>query len=213
MVETITIATRQSRLALWQAEFIRDRLVDAWPEIRVELCGMTTAGDRWLNSPLSQVGGKGLFIKELEEAMLDGRADIAVHSMKDVPARLPEGFAVPVIGFRADVRDALVAPGAESLGALPVGARVGSSSLRRQAMILAKRGDLEMLPVRCRRLRRPDSGVGRAGSARARCTDSGAPPRRRFPAGGGTGGVGGGMPGGRRGSDRAPRRAERPAGR
>lgn len=148
MVETITIATRQSRLALWQAEFIRDRLVDAWPEIRVELCGMTTAGDRWLNSPLSQVGGKGLFIKELEEAMLDGRADIAVHSMKDVPARLPEGFVVPVIGFRADVRDALVAPGAESLGALPAGARVGSSSLRRQAMILAKRPDLEMLPVR-----------------------------------------------------------------
>lgn len=148
MIERITIATRESRLALWQAEFIRTQIEAASPGTEVTLLGMTTRGDRWLSSPLSEVGGKGLFIKELEEAMLDGRADIAVHSMKDVPALLPEGFALPLIGFRADARDALVVPGGGGLHDLPQGARVGSSSLRRQAMLLAKRSDLTMLPVR-----------------------------------------------------------------
>jgi len=148
MTEQIVIATRESRLALWQAHFIREQLLAAAPGTTVELLGMTTRGDRWLNSPLAEVGGKGLFIKELEEAMLDGRAHAAVHSMKDVPARLPEGFAMPFIGFRADVRDALVVPSGAGLMELPHGARVGSSSLRRQAMLLAVRPDLEILPVR-----------------------------------------------------------------
>lgn len=148
MIERIVIATRESRLALWQAEFIRDRILEASPDTGVSLLGMTTRGDRWLSSPLSEVGGKGLFIKELEEAMLDGRADVAVHSMKDVPAVLPEGFSLPLIGYRADVRDALVIPSGASLGELPEGARVGSSSLRRRAMLLARRPDLTVLPVR-----------------------------------------------------------------
>ena len=144
----IVIATRESTLALWQANFIRERLLDVYPDLSIELLGMTTQGDRWQSSPLSEVGGKGLFIKELEEAILKGTADIAVHSMKDVPAQLPAPFALPVIGYRADVRDALVCPQGHGLMTLPAGARVGSSSLRRQAMLLAQRGDLKMLPVR-----------------------------------------------------------------
>ena len=148
MLERIVIATRQSELALWQARFVRDQLLGATQGLPVELLGMTTRGDRWLSSPLSEVGGKGLFIKELEEAMLDGRADVAVHSMKDVPAGLPEGFALPLIGFRADARDALVTPTGARLAELPEGARVGSSSLRRQAMLLALRPDLDVQPVR-----------------------------------------------------------------
>lgn len=148
MIERIVIATRESQLALWQAEFIQSELQRAAPGAEVTLLGMTTQGDRWLSSPLSQVGGKGLFIKELEEAMLAGRADIAVHSMKDVPAVLPEGFALPFIGYRADVRDALVSPTGAGLMDLKAGAIVGSSSLRRQAMLLAVRPDLEMRSVR-----------------------------------------------------------------
>mgnify|MGYP001821652587 CR=1 FL=1 len=148
MIEQIVIATRESQLALWQAEFIQSELMKAAPGAAVTLLGMTTQGDRWLSSPLSQVGGKGLFIKELEEAMLAGRADIAVHSMKDVPALLPEGFALPLIGFRADVRDALVSSSGAGFEDLPEGAIVGSSSLRRQAMLLAVRPDLIMRPVR-----------------------------------------------------------------
>ena len=148
MIERIVIATRESQLALWQADFIQRELMKAVPGAEVSLLGMTTHGDRWLSSPLSQVGGKGLFIKELEEAMLAGRADIAVHSMKDVPAVLPEGFALPLIGYRADVRDALVSPSGAGLMDLEEGAVVGSSSLRRQAMLLAVRPDLRMRPVR-----------------------------------------------------------------
>ncbi|MEM8766226.1 MAG: hydroxymethylbilane synthase [Pseudomonadota bacterium] len=161
MAEPIVIATRESPLALWQAEFVQRVLRDAAPDVSVELLGMTTQGDRWLSSPLSQVGGKGLFIKELEEAMLDGRADVAVHSMKDVPAILPEGFALPLIGYRADVRDALVSPSGARLMELPEGARVGSSSLRRQAMLKHLRPDLVMLPVRGNvntRLKKLDDG-------------------------------------------------------
>jgi hydroxymethylbilane synthase len=148
VIDRIVIATRESQLALWQAEFIQAALAKASPGTEVSLLGMTTQGDRWLSSPLSQVGGKGLFIKELEEAMLDGRADLAVHSMKDVPALLPDGFALPLIGFRADVRDALVSPSGATIGTLPEGAVVGSSSLRRQAMLLAVRPDLRISPVR-----------------------------------------------------------------
>jgi hydroxymethylbilane synthase len=144
----ITIATRESKLALWQANFIKAELERVSPELEVVLLGMTTDGDRWLSSPLSEIGGKGLFIKALEDALLDGRADLAVHSMKDVPAELPDGFAMPVIAYRDDVRDALVATEASSLADLPAGARVGSSSLRRRAMLLRQRPDLEVLPVR-----------------------------------------------------------------
>ncbi len=103
---------------------------------------MTTSGDQWLSAPLSEIGGKGLFIKELETAIADGRADVAVHSMKDVPAELPVGFVLPVIGYRSEVRDVLVSPRVRSVAELPHGARVGSSSLRRQAQLLARRPDL-----------------------------------------------------------------------
>ena len=144
----LTIATRESALALWQAEFIADRLRALRPGLDVRLLGMTTKGDQWLSAPLSEVGGKGLFIKELERAIEDGRADIAVHSCKDLPARLPEGFRLAATGFRADVRDGLVSPRFGTLAALPDGARVGTSSVRRGAQLLARRPDLQLAPVR-----------------------------------------------------------------
>ena len=144
---TVRIATRESALALWQAHHIRDELEAAHPGLEVEIVGLTTQGDKWLNAPLSEVGGKGLFIKELEVAMQEGRADIAVHSMKDLPAELPDGFALPVIAYRAPVTDALVGV-ADGLDGLPEGARVGSSSLRRKAQLLSHRPDLEIAPVR-----------------------------------------------------------------
>jgi len=147
-ITSLRIATRKSRLALWQAEFIKARLEQVHPGLDVTLVGMTTRGDRWLSAPLSEIGGKGLFIKELETAMSDGGADLAVHSMKDVPANLPDGFALPVIGYRDEVRDVLVSPKFGSVATLPVGARVGSSSLRRQAQLLARRPDLDVAPVR-----------------------------------------------------------------
>jgi len=147
-MERLVIATRESPLALWQAEFVKAALEAAHPGLAVELLGMRTAGDRWLSTPLSEVGGKGLFIKELEQALLDGRADLAVHSMKDVPAHLGPEFALPVIAFRDDVRDALVTRGGEGFAALPRGARVGSASLRRQAQLRARRPDLQVSPVR-----------------------------------------------------------------
>jgi len=146
--ERLVIATRQSKLALWQANFISDRLREAHPGITVELLGMTTQGDKWLSAPLAEVGGKGLFIKELEQALLDERADIAVHSVKDVPALLPAEFVMPTIGFREDVRDALVSRSGAGLLELPAGARIGSSSLRRQAQLLMARGDLVVAPIR-----------------------------------------------------------------
>jgi len=147
MSDTLTIATRESKLALWQANFVRERLLAAHPGLNVELLGMTTQGDRWLSAPLSEVGGKGLFVKELEIAMLERRADIAVHSAKDLPARMPEGFKLPVLAYRDDVRDVLLSKSGD-LGALPQGARVGSSSLRRRSQLLAQRADLEVVPVR-----------------------------------------------------------------
>lgn len=159
--ERLVIATRQSELALWQANFIAERLREAHPELTVELLGMTTQGDRWLSAPLAQVGGKGLFIKELENALADGRADIAVHSVKDVPVQLPPGFAMPILGFRDDVRDALVSTSGAGLLALPQRARIGSSSLRRQAQLLAARPDLRVTPIRGNvqtRLRKLDAG-------------------------------------------------------
>jgi len=146
--EILRIATRKSALALWQAEYIRTGLIAAHPDLEVELVPMSTRGDQILDSPLAKVGGKGLFVKELEQAMLDGRADIAVHSMKDVPAELPAGLAIAVIGEREDPRDAFVSPWYSGLDDLPSGARVGTSSLRRQCQLRAMRPDLEMVDLR-----------------------------------------------------------------
>lgn len=160
-IATLTIATRQSQLALWQANFIAGQLRAAHPQLTVELLPMTTKGDRLLDASLAKIGGKGLFIKELESALLAGDADIAVHSMKDVPAEMPQGFALPVIGYRADPRDALVCRHGSCVGDLPQGARVGSSSLRRQAQLLHLRPDLELTPVRGNvdtRLQKLDAG-------------------------------------------------------
>jgi hydroxymethylbilane synthase len=160
MSETIRIATRESELALWQANFVRDQLLAAHPGLDVELLGMTTQGDRWLAAPLSEVGGKGLFVKELEVAMLDGHADIAVHSVKDLPAHMPDGFDLPVIAFRDDVEDVLLSK-LGGLVDLPHGARVGSSSLRRRSQLLARRADLDVVPIRGNvgtRLQKLDSG-------------------------------------------------------
>ncbi|EIL95551.1 hydroxymethylbilane synthase, partial [Rhodanobacter sp. 115] len=128
---TLRIATRQSALALWQAEHVASLLRAAHPDLRVELVPMTTRGDEILDKPLAAIGGKGLFLKELEVAMLDGRADLAVHSLKDMPAELEAGFALPAILPRADPADAFVSNTFADLAALPQGARVGTSSLRR----------------------------------------------------------------------------------
>ena len=159
-MKNIRIATRESKLALWQARFLRTQLLAAHPEIEVTLVGMSTKGDRWLDAPLSEIGGKGLFIKELEIAMLDGRADMAVHSVKDLPAIMPEGFSLPLVAFRDDIRDVLVSSKGP-LEDLPVGAKIGSSSLRRKSQLLAIRPDLEVLPIRGNvgtRLEKLDSG-------------------------------------------------------
>ncbi len=146
----ITIATRESPLALWQANHVKEELIKHHPNLTVEILGMTTKGDQMLSSPLSKIGGKGLFIKELEVAILEGRADIAVHSMKDVPMAqsLPEGFTVPVVLERADPRDALVSFKYNSLDELPHGAVIGSCSLRRRAQLLARRPDLIIKDLR-----------------------------------------------------------------
>ncbi|MGI4837211.1 MAG: hydroxymethylbilane synthase [Janthinobacterium lividum] len=138
----IRIATRKSALALWQAEYVKARLQEAHPGIEVTLVPMVSRGDKLLDSPLSKIGGKGLFVKELENALLDNEADIAVHSMKDVPMDFPEGLGLFCICEREDPRDAFVSNTYASLEALPLGAIVGTSSLRRQAQLLARRPDL-----------------------------------------------------------------------
>jgi len=136
--ERIVIATRESRLALWQAEHVRGILRGLYPSCRVELLGMTTRGDQILDRPLAQVGGKGLFVKELETALLDGSADIAVHSMKDVPMTLAPEFALVAIGPRELPYDAFVSNRFAHIGELPPGAAVGTSSLRRAAQTLQR---------------------------------------------------------------------------
>ena len=145
---SLKIATRRSPLALWQAHFVRDCLLMEHPELTVELVEMTTKGDQILNSPLSKVGGKGLFVKELEIAMLEGRADIAVHSMKDVPMEFPEGLELGVICEREDPTDALVSNGYKTLQKLPAGAVLGTSSLRRHCQLKALRPDLNIKDLR-----------------------------------------------------------------
>lgn len=159
--DLIRIATRKSPLAMWQAEHVAAALKAAHPGVRVELLGMSTQGDKILDTPLAKIGGKGLFVKELEQGMLDGSADIAVHSMKDVPVDLPDGLHLPVIMEREDPRDAFVSNTYSGLEDLPQGARVGTSSLRRQSQVMARRPDLKMLPLRGNvntRLRKLDEG-------------------------------------------------------
>ena len=144
----LRIATRKSPLALWQAEHVRSRLQEAHPGLVVELVTMTTKGDRVLDSPLAKIGGKGLFVKELEQGMLAGDADIAVHSMKDVPVEFPEGLGIGTVLEREDPHDAFVSNRIGSVEALPDGAVVGTSSLRRQCQLRAIRPDLDIRDLR-----------------------------------------------------------------
>ncbi|MCK7598815.1 hydroxymethylbilane synthase [Microbulbifer sp. CAU 1566] len=143
-IKAIRIATRESALALWQANYVKQQLELHHPQLTVELLPLTSRGDQLLDIPLNKVGGKGLFVKELEKAMLEGRADIAVHSMKDVPMEFPEGLHLPVICEREDPRDAFVSNHFDTIESLPQGAIVGTSSLRRQCQILALRPDLQV---------------------------------------------------------------------
>ena len=157
----LKIATRKSPLALWQAEFVKSKLETIYPDLKVELVKMTTQGDQILNSPLSKIGGKSLFIKELEVGIMEGRADIAVHSMKDVPYELPQGFEIGAILERESPFDAFVSNDFSSIQDLPVGARLGSCSLRRIVQVKALRPDLEILDLRGNvntRLKKLDDG-------------------------------------------------------
>jgi len=157
----IVIASRESALALWQARYIRSQLAVLYPRAGIEILGMTTEGDRRLDATLVKIGGKGLFVKELEEALASGRADIAVHSVKDVPMVLPPGFVLAAIGERADPRDAFVSNRHADLAALPAGARVGTSSLRRECQLRARHPRLKIEPLRGNvptRLKKLDDG-------------------------------------------------------
>jgi len=145
---TLRIATRKSALAMWQAEYVRDALPAHYPDLVIELVPMSTQGDKILDTPLAKIGGKGLFIKELEVAMLEGRADIAVHSMKDVPVEFPEGFGLHVICERENPYDAFVSNQYSSIDELPEGAVVGTSSLRRQCQLRKRRPDLTIKDLR-----------------------------------------------------------------
>lgn len=146
--DTITIGTRASKLALWQAEYVAAGLQKENPVRRIELRKMTTKGDRILDAPLAKIGGKGLFTKELEQAMLAGEIDLAVHSLKDMPVDVPDGLVIGAITTRLDAGDAFVSPHYASLEELPEGARVGTSSLRRRAQLLAVRPDLQLVDLR-----------------------------------------------------------------
>jgi hydroxymethylbilane synthase len=157
----LVIATRESALALWQAEHVRARLAGLYPHTHVDLLGMTTQGDRVVDRPLASIGGKGLFIKELEVAMAEGRADLAVHSLKDMPMEVPEGFALAAVTAREDPRDAFVSNRHATLAALPAGAIVGTSSLRREAQLRERFPSLVVKPLRGNvntRLRKLDEG-------------------------------------------------------
>ena len=157
----LKIATRKSPLAIWQAEFVKSKLENIYPDLKVELVKMTTQGDQILNSPLSKIGGKSLFIKELEVGIMEGRADIAVHSMKDVPYELPQGFEIGAILERESPFDAFVSNDFNSIQDLPIGAKLGSCSLRRIVQVKAIRPDLEILDLRGNvntRLKKLDDG-------------------------------------------------------
>ncbi|MDN5836404.1 MAG: hydroxymethylbilane synthase [Nitrosospira sp.] len=161
MPAKIIIATRESALALWQANFIRERLAKLYPQTEINIFGMTTRGDQILDTSLSKIGGKGLFVKELEQALEDGRADIAVHSMKDVPMNMPVGYSLAAIAAREDPRDAFVSNQYASLEVLPAGSMVGTSSLRRESQLRARFPHLLVQPLRGNvqtRLRKLDEG-------------------------------------------------------
>ncbi len=159
--DKLVIASRESALAMWQAEYIRDRLRALYPETSISILSMTTQGDQILDVTLSKIGGKGLFVKELETALENGSADIAVHSLKDVPMNLPEGFMLACIGEREDPRDAFVSNNYATLEALPAGSIVGTSSLRRESQLRARFPHLKIEPLRGNvqtRLRKLDEG-------------------------------------------------------
>lgn len=161
MKKTLRIATRKSALALWQANHVRSLLREAHTGIEIELVKIVTQGDRILDRPLSEIGGKGLFLKELEKAMLDGEADLAVHSMKDVPANMADGLVLDAVLPRANPYDALVSRGNRLLADLPAGSNIGTSSLRRKSQLLALRPDLKVSDLRGNvdtRLRKLDEG-------------------------------------------------------
>ena len=161
IIFVLKIATRKSPLALWQAEFVKSKLASLYPDLKIELVKMTTQGDQILNSPLSKIGGKSLFIKELEVGMNEGRADIAVHSMKDVPYELPQGFEIGAILEREHPFAAFVSNDYNTIEELPIGAKLGSCSLRRIVQIKAIRPDLEILDLRGNvntRLKKLDDG-------------------------------------------------------
>jgi len=161
MNKTLKIATRKSPLALWQAEHVKTRLETHHPDLNIELVKMTTQGDQILNSPLSKIGGKGLFIKELEVGMMEGVADIAVHSMKDMPYEIPQGFALGAILKRENPFDAFVSNHFDSIDDLPQCAKVGTCSMRRIVQLKAIRPDLEILDLRGNvntRLKKLDDG-------------------------------------------------------
>ncbi|WP_434631557.1 hydroxymethylbilane synthase [Chromobacterium sp. CV08] len=160
-MDKIVIASRESQLAMWQAEHIQARLQALYPNLTVDILGMTTQGDQILDKTLSKIGGKGLFVKELEQALLDGRADLAVHSLKDVPMTLPDGFALAAVCEREDPRDAFVSNRHRSLAELPAGSVVGTSSLRREAQLRARFPQLAIKPLRGNvqtRLKKLDDG-------------------------------------------------------
>ena len=160
-MQKLVIASRESVLAMWQAKHIQSRLQQLYPHIEVSILGMTTQGDQILDKTLSKIGGKGLFVKELEQALLEGRAHLAVHSIKDVPMVLPEGFALAAITEREDSSDAFVSNHYQSLAEMPAGAVVGTSSLRREAQVRARYPQLEVKPLRGNvqtRLRKLDEG-------------------------------------------------------
>ena len=160
-MQKLVIASRESVLAMWQAKHIQARLQSMYPDLEVSILGMTTQGDQILDKTLSKIGGKGLFVKELEQALLDGRAHLAVYSIKDVPMVLPEGFALAAITEREDPFDAFVCNQYDSLAQLPAGAVVGTSSLRREAQLRAQYPHLEVKPLRGNvqtRLRKLDEG-------------------------------------------------------
>lgn len=160
-MQRIRIATRKSPLALWQAEYVAGKIIQHYPETKIELVKMSTQGDRILDSPLAKIGGKGLFVKELENGLLQDDADIAVHSMKDVPVELPPGLHLSVIIQREDPRDVFVSNHYQNVEALPQGAKVGTSSLRRQCQLLHSRPDLQIESLRGNvntRLKKLDDG-------------------------------------------------------
>jgi len=158
---SLKIGTRASRLALAQAAWVKDKIEACHPDLKVELVKIKTTGDRILNSPLSKIGGKGLFVKEIEEALIKGSIDLAVHSMKDVPAELPEDLCLSCFPKRETPQDAFISVKSKAMDKLPLGARIGTSSLRRSAQVLAFRPDLNIVPLRGNvdtRLKKLESG-------------------------------------------------------